>query len=409
MIIERMMHMKKSIEEVKCSKLDHFGRGIAKVNNKVMFVHGLLPKESADVTVIRENSKYIEAEVSEFASKSLSRQDPPCPYYGICGGCQLMHMAESLQKEFKESKVKDLLAKFANYHGPIEEMLTGPSYEYRNKITFHVKNKKMGLYEALSNDIVEIDSCLLLNPVLNQVIPILKEYFHTHETNITKVVLRHTDQGILLGTDHKEELSTLPLPEGVELCDLEEKTNHTITIGTFQFHASIASFFQINEKMIPMLYQQVIDTCKKEKPDKVLDLYCGTGTIGIMVSPYAKEVLGIELCKEAVEDARRNAQLNHIDNISFIEGKVEENLENLKDADLVILDPPRAGIMRQGIDDLLKIGAKTLVYVSCDPATLARDISLLSSKYEIEKVTPVDMFPNTYHVECVCVLKRKDR
>ena len=240
-------------------------------------------------------------------------------------------------------------------------------------------------------------------------IPILKEYFHTHETNITKVVLRHTNQGILLGTDHKEELSTLSLPEGVELCDLEEKTNHTITIGTFQFHASIASFFQVNEKMIPTLYQQVIDTCKKEKPDKVLDLYCGTGTIGIMVSPYAKEVLGIELCKEAIEDARRNAQLNRIDNISFIEGKVEENLENLKDADLVILDPPRAGIMRQGIDDLLKIGAKTLVYVSCDPATLARDISLLSSKYEIEKVTPVDMFPNTYHVECVCVLKRKDR
>ena len=105
-----------------------------------------------------------------------------------------------------------------------------------------------------------------------------------------------------------------------------------------------------------------------------------------------------------IEDARRNAQLNRIDNISFIEGKVEENLENLKDANLVILDPPRAGIMRQGIDDLLKIGAKTLVYVSCDPATLARDISLLSSKYEIEKVTPVDMFPNTYHVECVCIL-----
>lgn len=404
MIIERMIDMKKIIEEVKCNKLDHFGRGIVKVNDKVMFVHNLLPKESADVAIIRENNKYIEAEVSEFASKSLNRQEPLCPYYENCGGCQLMHMKEALQKEFKESKVKDLLAKFAHYYGPIEPLLTGPYFAYRNKITLHVKGKKIGLYQQLSNDIVEIDSCKLLNPCLNKIIPVLKDFFHTHETNITKIVLRHTDQGILLGTDYPEELSHVSFPEKVEICGMEEKKNHTITIGKFSFQVSIASFFQVNEKMIETLYQQVIKICKEKKPKKVLDLYCGTGTIGIMMSPYAKEILGIELCKEAILDARENAKQNHITNISFIEGKVEDHIEGLTDIDLIVVDPPRAGIMRKGIDDLLKINAKTIVYVSCDPATLARDIALLNSKYEVKKVTPVDMFPNTYHVECVCLL-----
>ena len=397
--------MKKIIQEVKCNKLDHFGRGIVKVNNKIMFVHNLLPKESADVVVIRENNKYIEAEVSEFASKSLARQNPICPYYENCGGCQLMHMSESLQKEFKESKIRDLLGKFAHYNGSIEPLLTGPLYAYRNKITLHVKGKKIGLYQQLSNDIVEIDNCKLLNPTLNRIIPALKEYFETHESNITQVILRKTDQGILLGTDYPNELMNVSFPEKVQVCGLNDKSKHTITIGNFSFQVSIASFFQVNEKMVATLYQQVIDICKKEEPKKVLDLYCGTGTIGIMMSPYVKEVEGIELCKEAVMDAKENAKLNHISNISFIEGKVEDNIEGLTNIDLIVVDPPRAGIMRKGIDDLLKINAKTIVYVSCDPATLSRDVSLLSSKYKIVKVIPVDMFPNTYHVECVCLLQ----
>ena len=184
----------------------------------------------------------------------------------------------------------------------------------------------------------------------------------------------------------------------------EEKI--TTTIGSKKYILSVDSFFQVNKTLTEKLYDKVKEQVEKERPNKLLDLYCGTGSIGIYVSDFTKEIIGVDCSKSNIEDANENKKLNNLKNITFINDKVENIIDTFKDIDMIIVDPPRAGLDQKTIINIERISPKQLIYVSCDPATLARDLNLLTN-YEVEEVTPFNMFPRTYHVECVSVLYRK--
>ena len=185
------------------------------------------------------------------------------------------------------------------------------------------------------------------------------------------------------------------------------KENKIITtIGTKKYYLSIDSFFQVNKTFTEKLYDKVKEQVEKVRPNKLLDLYCGTGSIGIYVGEFAKEIIGVDYSNSNIEDANENKKLNNLKNITFINAKVENVIDTFKDIDMIIVDPPRAGLAQKTIDNIERISPKHLIYVSCDPATLARDLNLLTN-YEVEEVTPFNMFPRTYHVEAVCVLERR--
>ncbi len=398
------------INDVKCTRLDHYGRGIAKVEGKTVFIHNLLPKEVANIKIVKKNSKYMEALVDELVSKTITRVDASCPYYDICGGCHIMHMDDEEKKEFKYLKVKDVLKKFANYDGEVKELVQGESYNYRNKITLHVNKEKIGLYKSYSNNIVELDECMLLDSSMNKYIPILREFFKSYKGDVTEVIIRKTNDNILINFDNEIDVDKLNIDDASiyikgEL--VKGKDNNLIDINGYQFKVSPYSFFQVNSEISSKLYKKVSEYVEKYKPNILLDLYCGTGTMGIINSKYANKVIGIDNNESCINDANFNKELNKVENIDFICGNSEDELDNIKDANMVIVDPPRTGLLRKCVDDLMKIEPERIIYVSCDPITLARDISLLEPKYKLVYVEPYDMFPNTYHVECVCLLERK--
>lgn len=397
---------------LKIERLDHYGRGIGYINNKITFINNALINEIVTIKEIKENKKYNIANVDEIISKSNNRINPICPYYYDCGGCDIMHMDYDTQLKFKEDKVKNILKKYANIEeNKINSIIPSKELNYRNKITLHVKNKKIGLYKNNSNDIVEIDKCFITDEDINKVIKSLEKFILDTENSIDKIIIKKANN-ILLYIKGKIETNKLVNyfdDINIVVNDKCVLNNDYIIDKIFnkKFKVSSESFYQVNSKQIENLYSLVIKNIKNMNYNKVLDLYCGTGTIGIIISDYVKEVIGIEVSKSSYRDALENKEINNANNIKFINGKVEDYIDDFKNIDVVIVDPPRSGLDKHTIKVLESINSQKIIYVSCDPITLARDIKLLSSNYETIEVTPVDMFPNTHHVECVCVLKLK--
>ncbi len=391
-------------------RIDDFGRGITYVNDKICFVENALPKEKVLIEIQNEKKKYLEAKVIKVLEKSIKRIENKCPYYLECGGCCLRHLDYSNENSFKENKIKNLYKKFLkNKEVKIKNISFLDEQFYRNKIILHGKGLKLGLYKNESKDIVEIEDCLLVNDKINEIIKILKKI----NCGITKAVIK---------TSNNLEYSMVEIIGKVKNISLLEKQinvlilnneviskNETILteIGEYKFLQSIDSFFQVNRFLTKVLYDEVREVIKQTKPKKVLDLYCGTGTIGIYVSSYCEEVIGIDYNSSNINDAFLNKDLNGCKNITFLNDKVENKVNLFKDVDTIIVDPPRAGLDKKTISYLKTLEVKNLIYVSCDPVTLMRDLVILSEVYEIEYIKPFNMFPRTYHVECVCVLNRR--
>ena len=369
--------------EVKIEKLDHFGRGITKINNKICFVEDALPEEIVEIKVTKEKKNYLLAEVVEIKKKSKDRITPICPYTKKCGGCNLAHMTFQKENEFKEMKVIEIMQKFADIEKEkIKEIVYDEPYHYRNKITLHEKDGMIGLFAKKSNDIISIENCLLVEDKLNDQI---------------KKLAPSKNQEIVLKIGNKTK----------EILNSKDQKKYIISIiGDKKYKISKESFFQVNSKITEKLYEEVKAIVTEKNIKKVLDLYAGTGTIGIYVSDMVEKVLGIESCKEAVIDAIDNIKLNHKTNCRYILGKVEDLTKEItKEYDLAIIDPPRAGLKEKVVEKLLEITPKTLIYIACDPITLARDLKKLQRKYNVSYIRPYNMFPRTYHVECVCLLK----
>lgn len=398
---------------MKIEKLDYYGRGISRSSGKVYFIENALKDEDVSITLLKEKKKYCEAKLKEISNISKDRTEAKCKYYNVCGGCQIMHIKEEKQEEFKKEKVEEILKKFLKYNKDVNDIVFSKNFNYRNKVVLHVKDNKLGFYKNKTNELIEIDKCLLLNPVINDLISYLKNYIELKDIekitikvgNKTNEVMLIIDGSIAYYQNLLEIVDVLIINEKV----MTTKDYITSYIGNKKYIIKRNSFFQVNYDISTRMYNKVKDVIVKEKSKNVLDLYCGTGTIGIYISDVVSKITGIEVVSDAIESANTNKKINNAENIEFILGKVEDKLDFISNnnIDTVIVDPPRSGLHKKVIPILEKISPKTIIYVSCDPITMARDIKLLSNNYELVEVTPYDMFPNTYHVECVCVLKLK--
>lgn len=401
--------------EVVIEKMNHQAMGIAKINGKVVFIPKVIVGDIVDIDIVKEYKNYNIGRVNKIIKNGSKRVDVLCPYYDICGGCSISAYTYQDELEYKVNNVIDIFKRNEIDIKP-NIIKSDNRYGYRNKITLQVSNGIIGLYEEDSNKIVEVDKCLLVSDKLNEIIDIIKRNINVNKCN--KIVIRDTYYGIMIifyGSVNNEEVIKYLDKKVVSIytydnkykCIYGEKYLYEM-IGEYKYRISPDSFFQVNSRTVNKLYNKVVEyAIKNEKKDNLVDLYCGTGTIGIYLSKYFNNIIGIELNKQAVEDAKENVKINSVNNIEFYAGDVGKIINDQIKADVIVVDPPRSGLDKRTKDILLKIKANKIVYVSCNPLTLARDIKELDTGYMLEDITLVDMFPNTHHVECISVLCHK--
>lgn len=389
--------------EVEITNLDHFGRGIVK-KEKPIFIDNALVGEIVEIEITKDNKKYSEGRVIKYIKKSPLRVESNCPFYDKCGGCDLLHLSYQEQLKYKETKVKEIIKKFSGLEC-VKEIVPTIQYNYRNKVTLHVK-QKLGYYQKKSYDIINIDNCLIADERINDLI---KKLNNIDLNTITKITIRvSSKESMLVIEGGKLDITSFKEVDTIIVDNQVLKGRGYIIeeINNLKFVISPDSFFQVNRLGMINIYDQVLKYVDNDT--NVLDLYCGTGTIGIYLADKVNQVLGIEINKSAINDALMNKKINNLDNIDFKLGDVEDVLNNNSfKADCIVVDPPRAGLGNMVIKNIFKIQPQKLIYVSCDPVTLARDLNILKDKYDVVEITPFDMFSNTYHVECVCALISK--
>lgn len=392
--------------KVKIIDYDHLGRGIAKVDNKVIFIPKVKINEEVDIDIVENKKNY------SLGKRKDNIKANYCPYYNVCGGCNIGHLTYNEQLELKKNIVKNIFSKYTNYNFETIEILKTREYNYRNKVTYHIEKDKLGFYEEESNKLISIDKCKLLDENIILLTAILNSFIKVHK-KLSKAIIKSLDNKIMLILEgtldrsiikefFKEKVSSLYYNNEL----LSGASYLLVEVLSKKFMVRKDSFFQVNKEGVNVIYKEVINLVKELKCNTIYDLYCGTGTISLLVSDYAEKVIGIEVVKDAIEDAKNNAILNNITNTKFYLGDVSKVISKLKDnPNTIILDPPRSGISKKIIEYLLSLEVKNIIYVSCNPLTLARDINLLDEKYSLESIKLVDEFPNTYHVESICLLK----
>ena len=381
--------------KVKIEKLDHFGRGIAFVDGKICFIDNALP-----------------GEVIDYYQLSNDRIDVKCRYYDVCGGCNISHLSFDKENEYKCEKVKEILKRFGNIsEDVIRNVNFTDEYNYRNKITLHGENNNLGYCENGSNKIFDVEHCLLADDKINEIIDILNRMSLGQEIKEAVIKVNNESNEVMVSLKGNINdycllnncVDTLIINDDILLGDGKIISS----IGDKKYYVSSKSFFQVNKKLTKLLYDEVLNEVKHIKPKMVLDLYCGTGTIGIYISDYVQKIVGIDCSLSSIKDANDNKILNSCNNIEFICNKVENVIDQFSEFDMVIVDPPRAGLDKNTIHNIKRIGADIVLYISCDSVTLARDLKLLSSDYDVVCVKPYNMFPRTYHIENFVKLKRK--
>ena len=387
---------------LKCKRLDHLGKGICYHDGKIVFVNNLLPKEEAEIKIILNKKRYSIGKIVSLKKTSPNRITPKCPYENC--GCTLKHLSYEKEILFKEEKVKDIIKRYAGINPRINHIIPCPkTNNYRNKITLKV-DEKLGFYKENTNQIIPITECELVSPTVNKIIGLLN---NIDLTKATKITIKEFNE-IMIAIDGNIDINPLKeLAGSIYINDELVYGNKFVETDILETNFKILpnSFFQVNKYMTSKLYETVINYAGKDKKQKVLDLYCGTGTMTLLLSKNFKEVIGIEKNEEAIECANINKESNNIKNVKFICDDASKS-QNFK-SDIIVIDPPRSGLEKEVIKNILEINPNKIIYVSCDPMTLARDLKILNEKYVTEEITPIDMFPNTYHVECVCLLERR--
>ena len=396
------------VENVKVEKLDNLGRGIARIDNKIVFIENALPEEVVDIEIIKDKKNYSLARRIRLDKKSKYRREI-CPYSDFCGGCDLISLEYDKQLEYKQNKIEELVRRNLEEDIKINNIIYDKDFAYRNKILLHIMQEKLGFFEQMTNNIVDIDKCLLVNDRINSLISLIRKFIKNNR-ELKSVVIRSSSNGdtmlIFSGNVSKELLL-----ESFSMVDVIVLNNKLVKgqfikerLGDKEFLIYPNSFFQVNMFNTLNLYNEVKRMTYNKKYGNILDLYCGTGTIGIFLSQIATSVVGIEVVEDAVIAAKSNADINNVENIKFICGRVEDYIDGFNNIDLIIVDPPRSGLDKKTIDNVKRINPKEIIYVSCDPMTLVRDLKELEEDYLIKEITPVDMFSNTHHVESVCLL-----
>lgn len=391
------------IKEVNIISNTNLGDGVGRIENKPIYIKNAVSKDKLEVKITRVNKKYLQGEIVKIVKESEDRVKPLCPYFPKCGGCTFWNVNITKENEIKENYIKRL---FPNVK--VNTIISNNEINYRNKVTFHIHNGKLGYYQKNSNNLVIIEECLILNKEINKI----KKYLETLDlTKVTEIMIRYSNNYDELLINFKGQLkdyNNLKKIKNIKSIYINNNLvygNPTIKekINNLEFLIGPNSFFQINTNMIANLYNSIKNFITPSS--SLLDLYCGTGTIGIYLNEYFEHILGIDIVKENIENAFLNKEINKIDNISF-QHKDASSIENTY-FDVVIVDPPRAGLGEKTKEHLLNINSKIIIYVSCNPNTLKKDIEKLKEKYQLVEITPVNMFPKTEHIECVSVLHRK--
>ena len=433
------------------------GEGIAKINDFTIFIPNTLKGEKVKVLIVKVLKSHAFGKIVEILEKSKDRVESDCNTYKRCGGCDLRHVKYEKTLEMKQNAVQSLVNKTLKNKINVKETLGMDNpYYYRNKAQYPVgKNQNgepvIGVFANRTHEVIQIEKCLIQNEKAEEIAKYIVKFVKENKISVYdekngKGLLRHIV--IKIGVKTKEIMCILvingkEIPNEVKLVeDLKNKypniksivkninmknTNVILgkeninlygdgyiqdILGEYKFKISPLSFYQVNPIQAEKLYNLGIELAQITKNDVVFDLYCGIGTISIFMAKFAKKVYGIEIVNEAVEAAKENALINGIDNVEFFAGDVEIVLDELINkngvkADIVMFDPPRKGLDKTSINNVLKIKPKKIVYISCNPATLIRDLACFEENYDIKTIIPVDMFPFTSHVECVCVLSEK--
>ena len=396
------------MEQVTINKLDNKGRGIGYTSGKIVFVKNALLGEVVTLKNIKEHKKYNTADIQNIVKKSELRNIPKCPYYDSCGGCNLMHVGIDYQEEYKEEKVKEILKKYANIKENVKFIKNNKELYYRNKVTLKVKNGEFGYYNDETHNFINVNNCLLVNNKINEFIK-----SNVIKINNGELVIRVNYQDeLLISIKSEENISILNDINKYNVVGvvLNDKIIYGTSffydyIGDFKFKVSYNSFFQVNNYMASNIFMILKSNLKGKN---LLDLYCGVGTLGLSLKDNFESIYGIEKIENAIIDAKENALINNCHNAHFYAGDTYEVLKDINVSfDTIIVDPPRSGLNEETRNLIIKLKPDKLCYVSCDPFTLARDLNILNKFYDVEKINALDMFPNTYHVECVCVLNRQ--
>lgn len=393
------------------NNLDHQGRGIGKIDNKIIFIPNALIDEIVDIDIVKQKSKYLEGKVIDYIKQSEYRINPICPYFNNCGGCNLLHLEYEKQCEFKEEKVKNIILKYTGLDNVVRKIIPSKNiYYYRNKVTFQI-HKRIGFYKEKSYEVVAIEKCHITNEKINNIIPYLNKL---NLSNINKIVVKCSDKIMVVIYGEIDDVDVIKLlSDHVDTIIVNDNIIYgdgyiTERLGDLSFKISKDSFFQVNTIQTINLYQKVLEYCDLNGNERVLDLYCGTGTIGIYISDYCKEVLGIDNVSEAIEDANVNKRMNNKKNINFLLGDSKDKISDIDfKADVVIVDPPRIGLDQSVIESIIELKTQKVIYVSCDPMTLARDLNIFKNYYNIKEITLVDMFPQTHHIESIVLMTKK--
>lgn len=460
------MKRKQIIPEVFIESAVAEGKSLARVNGKVVFVEGAVPGDVADIQIRRNKKAYAEALTLRITKESELRTTPFCDHFGICGGCKWQNIGYEGQLKIKGNIVREAFQRIAkielpelksvlpskniqHYRNKLEftfsnarwltdrEIQSGESFQHRNALGFHIPGRW--------DKILDIQKCWLQSDPSNDIRNYVRNYalendlsfydLRNHAGFLRNLIIRTNRQGnamviLSVAEDRPEKLSQLLSGLDQQFEDISsvyytvnQKKNDSINdlpvthfsgdtfleekMDDLVFRIGPKSFFQTNSEQAELLYNTALLNSGIEKDDVVFDLYAGIGTLSLLASKMSKKVVGIEIIEEAIGDANQNSQLNGISNASFISGDVKEVLVSIPEQDrpdVVISDPPRAGMHKDVIASLLTIKPRTIVYISCNPATQARDIQLLDTTYKTRYIQPVDMFPHTYHIENIAIL-----
>ena len=392
--------------QVYIERMDHFGNGIGKIDGKIVFVSGALTGETVDVTITKNKKNYMEASVNNVIYKSSKRVKPFCKYFNLCGGCALCHLNYENTLEYKKERVKNILFK-NNITNEINVIKNKNDLYYRNKIELKIVDKKLGFYEKNSHKLIEINECKITKKSINKAFQFIK---NMKLTNANVIVRANYNDEILIVIFSKETPEIIePLKYKIAGIILNNKCIYgqdyfMEKVNNLFFQVSYDSFFQVNSYINSCLFNLISENIMGSV---VLDLYSGVGTLSIVSSKKAKKVYAIEVIENAVKNALINAKINKCDNINFILGKVEDKIEYINDnIDTLIVDPARNGLDKKTIEFINKLKPKKIIYVSCDTQSLSKNLFDLTN-YEVEKLYILDMFSYTYHIETMCILKRK--
>lgn len=390
--------------KIKIIDIDHMGNGIGKIDNKVYFIPKTITNDICDIDKYIENKNYNIGKLNKVIEKSKDRVDSICPYYDICGGCNISNLAYKKQLEFKLNKIKNIFKKYLSIDINPNIIGSKKEYQYRNKITYH-KDNNLGLI-SLDNTVIDMDKCLLVSDKVNELYKLIK---CEDLSKVKTITIKECDNGLILdilGNINIDNLKDKCISIYINDKGVYKKEDGYILISNIKYMISNKSFFQINTSNISNLYDEIIRLAKFNKSDKVIDLYCGVGSISLYISKYVDSVLGIEIIMDAINDAKENAKLNNINNAKFICGDVTKLIDDNIKGNVIIVDPPRIGLSKHVASVINNSNIKKLIYVSCDPMTLVRDIKRLDN-YKIKDISLVDMFPQTHHCESITVLERR--